>query len=40
MKRNVGLSSTFIRDEVANGKSIKYYVPENIETSVELEYGP
>ena len=37
---DVGLSSTFIRNEIANGKSIKYYVPENIETSVEIEYGP
>lgn len=35
---NIELSSTMIRDEVSKGKSIKYYVPENIEKMVKEEY--
>lgn len=35
---NVELSSTLIRNEVLEGKSIKYYVPEKIEKMIEKEY--
>lgn len=35
---NVELSSTLIRRDVSEGKSIKYYVPENIEKIIEKEY--
>ena len=35
---NVELSSTLIRNEVLEGKPIKYYVPEKIEKMIEKEY--
>ena len=35
---NVELSATLIRNEVLEGKSIKYYVPEKIEKMIEKEY--
>lgn len=35
---NIELSSTFIRNEVLSGKSIKYYVPESVEQIIKEEY--